>query len=299
MQRGEVIVFDVETTGTDRRRDQVIEICMQFGLDSTAETVTWRMRPSVPISPGAQAVHGITMRDLARCPPFAAYAERIRTLFSRAHVLVGYNMSFDIGMLQAEYERLRQPPLDIRNKQIVDAFRLWQRLEPRSLQHAHQRFVGDSFAEAHSATADVAATGRVLRGMLEAFGLADRDWSSIASVCEPERGTWVGPSRHIRWTSEGALVMGFGRHAGTPLHVLARSEDSDYLRWILTKDFPPHVREVCRKAFELAPQELHAWARSMFGPGPSDTDPGKAGASDVGDGVSFSTWRPAPTVAPS
>ncbi len=280
MQPGEVIVFDVETTGTDRRRDQVIELCVQLGLDADAESITWRMRTSVPISPGAQAVHGISMEELAECPPFAAYAERIRTLFGRAHVLIGYNMSFDIGMLQAEYARLRQPPLDFRNKKIVDAFRLWQRCEPRSLQHAHQRFVGDSFAEAHSATADVAATGRVLQGMLESFGLADQDWSSIAHVCEPERASWVGPSRHIRWSQEegvatgkastpgvppGTLVIGFGRHANTPVHVLARTDNGNYLRWMLSKDFPPHVLAVCGKALELPADDLHAWARRVFG----------------------------------
>lgn len=280
MQPGEIIVFDVETTGTDRRRDQVIELCMQLGLEADAESLTWRMRPRVPISPGAQAVHGISMSDLADAPPFAAYADRVRTLFGRAHVLIGYNMSFDIDMLQAEYERLRQPPLDLRNKKIVDAFRLWQQCEPRSLIHAHQRFVGDSFAEAHSATADVAATGRVLQGMLEAFGLDDRDWSGIASVCEPERATWVGPSRHVRWTPDGTLVVGFGKHGGTPMHVLARNDNGGYLRWMLSKDFPPHVLAICAKALEMSRDELHDWARRTFGPGSDGgAQPGNAQAS--------------------
>ena len=258
---------------------------MQFGLDADAESMTWRIRPSVPISAGAQAVHGITMDDLKECPPFAAYAERIRTLFGRAHILIGYNMSFDIDMLQAEYERLRQPRLDLRNKKIVDAFRLWQQCEPRSLQHAHQRFVGASFPEAHSATADVAATGRVLQGMLDAFGLTDRDWAGIAEVCEPERASWVGPSRHIRRMPDGTLAMGFGRHANTPLHVLARTENGGYLRWMLTKDFPPHVLAICRKALELAPAELNAWAHRTFGPGAQGVArPGRPGHPERGQG---------------
>ena len=166
---------------------------------------------------------------------------------------------------EAEYQRLQQPPLDLRDKKLVDAFRLWQQCEPRSLQHAHVRFVGDSFESAHSAAADVAATGRVLRGMLDAFGLSGRDWDSIADVCEPERASWVGPSRHIRWTQTGTVVVGFGRHGGTPVHMLANSPDRDYLMWILDKDFPPHVHAICRRALDMPLPAFRDWVRRVFG----------------------------------
>ena len=180
-------------------------------------------------------------------------------------MLVGYNMLFDIGMLQAEYRRLRQPPLPLMDKQLVDAFRLWQQCEPRSLQHAHVRFVGDSFESAHSASADVAATGRVLQGMIDAFGLSGHDWDKIADVCEPERASWVGPSRHIRWTPTGTVVVGFGRHGGTPVHFLANSPDRDYLMWILDKDFPAHVHAICQRALEMPLPAFRDWIRRVFG----------------------------------
>src|SRR5687767_15608084 len=51
-----ILVFDCETTGTDKKRDQIIELCVQFGLDDGAESTVWRFRPQTPISPGAQAV---------------------------------------------------------------------------------------------------------------------------------------------------------------------------------------------------------------------------------------------------
>jgi DNA polymerase-3 subunit epsilon len=264
MRTGEVIVFDVETTGTERARDQVIELCVQLGLDEGAPHRIWRLRPSVPIQPEAQAVHGISMEDLAGCPAFGEVADEVRRVFEQARVLIGYNLAFDIGMLQAEFDRLGQA-LEMHDKVIVDAFRLWQQCEPRSLQHAHQRFVGDAFAEAHSAAADVAATGRVLRGMIEMFGLAGRDWGAIAEVCEPERATWIGPTHHLRWSPEGRAVLGFGKHAGQPLDVLARSEDGSYLRWMLSRgDFPPHVREICTRALEQPVEQLAAWLESTY-----------------------------------
>jgi len=258
-----IIVFDCETTGIDFAKDQVIELCIQHGLDGSGTSRTWRIRPTVPIAPAAQAVHGISIEELAGCPTFGEYADEIVQVFATADVIVGYNISFDIDMIQAEYARIGRPPLDLSTKQIVDAFRLWQQCEPRSLMHAHKRFVGDAFAAAHSATADVAATGRVLRGMMEHFQLADRDWSQIASVCDPGRASWVGPSRHLRWDHE-VIVIGFGKYSGVPLHELAAGPDRSFLRWVIEKDFPPHVGEICKHALERSPDEFVKWARERY-----------------------------------
>ena len=271
--RQRIVVFDCETTGTDRVNDQVIELCIQLGIEEDAPSRVWRIKPAVAIHPGAQAVHGISMADLADCPPFAAVADEVTAVFAEADVIVGYNLAFDIDMLQAEYLRINRTPVDFSGKQIVDPFRLWQQCEPRSLQHAHKRFVGNQFAAAHSASADVAATGRVLAGMLREFGLADQDWSQIASVCDPGRASWVGPSRHLRWEAE-VIVVGFGKHTGTALHELASGPERSFLRWVCERDFPPHVIEICRAAMEMAREELVSWARTRYGvPAPSAQPP--------------------------
>lgn len=268
-----VVVFDVETTGTDRRNDQVIELGVQTGLDQLANGRTWRFRPDVPIHPGAQAVHGISMAELEGCPAFRDCLDEVAAVFERAEVIIGYNIAFDIDMLAAEYERAGRKPIDFSGKTIIDAFRLWQQCEPRSLQHAHQRFVGDRFTAAHSASADVAATGRVLTGMLRAFGLEQQDWVAIAGLCDPQRATWIGPTRHLRWES-GVVTLGFGKHAGAALHKVAHGPDRSFLRWVLDRDFPPHVVEICRAALELASrvaqaedvaEPISAWVRERFG----------------------------------
>jgi DNA polymerase-3 subunit epsilon len=270
-----IVIFDCETTGIDFAKDQVIELCVQHGLGEQAQSRTWRIRPSVPIHPAAQAVHGISLDELAGCPLFAEYADEIIQVFAHADVIVGYNISFDIDMLQAELARIGRQPLDLTNKKIVDAFRLWQQCEPRSLQHAHRRFVGDEFAAAHSASADVAATGRVLVGMLQHFKLADQEWDQIASVCDPMpgRASWVGPSRHLRWEGE-AIVIGFGKHLGVPIHELAAGPDRSFLSWVMQKDFPAHVVEICKQALERSGEELLRWARDRFGqPAPTSQPP--------------------------
>jgi hypothetical protein len=119
----------------------------------------------------------------------------------------------------------------------------------------------------------VAATGRVLVGMLEHFKLADQDWGQIAHVCDPGRASWVGPSRHMRWENE-VIVLGFGKHMGAPVHELAAGPDRSFLNWVIGKDFPPHVAEICKAALERTGDELIAWARQRFGqPAPTAQPP--------------------------
>lgn len=271
-----IVVFDCETTGTDRAKDQVIELCVQRGLEDDAPRTVWRVKPEAPIHPGAQAVHGISIEELAGCPQFAEIADEVAAVFADADIIVGYNIAFDIDMLQAEYARLGRTALDFASKKIVDAFRLWQQCEPRSLMHAHQRFVGAEFAAAHTASADVAATGRVLAGMLKHFALEDQDWDQIAQKSDPllaQRASWVGPSRHLRWEGE-VIVIGFGKYANAPVHELAAGPDRSFLAWVLERDFPAHVTEVCRQALALAGDEFLRWAKERYGqPAPTAAPP--------------------------
>ena len=278
-----MLLFDVETTGTDRRRDQVIELCMQLGLDGEHGVRTWRFKPTVSIHPGAQAVHGISIEDLADCPAFASCADEVSAVFTEVDVIIGYNLAFDIDMLRAEYERMGAPPPDFSGKTIVDPFRLWQQCEPRSLQHAHRRFVGDSFAAAHSASADVAATGRVLLGMLREFQLEDKGWTHLAGVCDPMAASgvkWVGPSRHLYWNDAQQVVIAFGKYKDASVHELARNRETrGFLRWMLEKDFPGHVCEIVKQALDLRPDDFLAWARRRYGqPAPTQEPPFNASA---------------------
>jgi DNA polymerase-3 subunit epsilon len=257
----QVVVLDVETTGKDRATDQVIELCVRLGLGSDAASRTWRIRPEVPIHPEATAVHGITAEALASCPLFWEAAPEFLPLIGGADVVVGYNVSFDIDMLQAELTRAGIPPLSFAGKQVVDVLRLWHHVEPRTLVAAHAKFCGEALVDAHQAEADVAATARVLSSMLAAFGLAGRPWSEIAAISDPfaGRAAWIGPSSHVQWDESGAVVFGFGKHKGQQVaHV-----DAGFLRWVLARDFPPHVKKICSVALER-PLRFGAWIATYY-----------------------------------
>ncbi len=181
-----ILIFDVETTGLCKDHDQIIELAVQAGMGPGADRRTWRFLPSVPLDPAAQRVHGIGLDELVGQPPFAAQAEHLHRLFDGAEVLVGYNIAFDLDMLQAEFVRAGLAPLGVESKLIIDPYKLWQKMEPRGLLHAHRRFAGGGFDGAHRAGADVAATAAVLAGMIAAFGL-ETEWPALAALCKGRR----------------------------------------------------------------------------------------------------------------
>ena len=228
------------------------------------------------------------MDDLAGEEPFSAHANEIRRALDRASIVVGYNLRFDLDMLQAEFHRLHQRPADLANKHLVDPLKIWKQCEPRTLEAAHERFVGKAMIGAHGAQADTAATARVLGGMLRSFGLENESWDEIADLCEPDRHLWIGPSHHIQWRNDAPTLM-FGRHASTPLSKLAARKDGDYLRWILRRDFPPHVNEISIKALQLSPNALRAWIVRTYGPAAPEQPRSAARRRKVSSDVSDAT----------
>ena len=256
-----IVVLDVETTGKEKATDQIIELCLRFGLEDDAPSRTWRIRPDAPIHPEAAAVHGITMEALASCPRFPDVVSEVLPFITEAEVIVGYNVAFDLDMLQAELARAEIPPLSLAGKQIIDVLRLWHYFEPRTLVAALAKFCGEALVDAHQATADVAATARVLSSMLSTFGLTDKPLPEIATISDPfaNRAAWLGPSPHIQWDASGAVVFGFGKYKGQQV----AHADGGFLRWVLGKDFPPHVKKICRVALERRRQFV-VWIETYY-----------------------------------
>lgn len=235
------LTFDTETTGINAQVDQIIELCvMPLGEDP----ITWRIYPSVQVSESAQAVHGISMDKLMGCPSFDQIEGEVREIFEEAEVLIGYNVGFDIAMLCAEFDRIKEP-LDLSSKIIIDPFKLWQQKEPRSLSHAHQRFLGEQLEGAHAAENDVIGTIRILDAMCEEWGITGISWADLALICEPERANYVGMTHHFVWNEYGVASFGFGKHKGEPLH--ARK---GYLQWMRGQSFPPDVHRVIDGLFD-------------------------------------------------
>lgn len=266
----DVLIFDVETTGLDPERDQIIELCCQVGLGPSRRIRTWRIRPEVPIRPEAEEVHGISMEELDGEPSFCECAEAFVPLFEAAGTVVGYNVEFDIKFLEADCRR-NGIDLDLwGHKSVIDLYRLWRVHEQRRLADAHVRFVGTEPEGQHTADGDVRATAAVLDGMMKEFRLETSTWEELSTLCFPGRACWIGPSRHVQW-QDGAATLTFGKHRGTALVDLAE-KDPGYLRWISEQgSFPEHVKAIARKALAATdPKAFHTDLAGEYGWAPQE-----------------------------
>ncbi|MFO1541564.1 MAG: exonuclease domain-containing protein [Chloroflexota bacterium] len=93
------VVFDVETTSKDARFGELVEIAgVRIAKGKVTDRWSSLAKPSRPIV-GAQ-VHGLTDADVAKAPAPASAARAFLDWAGDA-ILVGHNVGFDIGFLQA------------------------------------------------------------------------------------------------------------------------------------------------------------------------------------------------------
>ncbi|MFO8073492.1 MAG: 3'-5' exonuclease [Polyangia bacterium] len=233
-----IIFFDLETTGTDPRRDRIVELAaVKLRPDGSREDKCRRFNPQIPIPKEAIAVHGITDEEVRDEPPFAKVAkgpQGVAAYFAGCD-LGGYNViHFDIPMLRAELERAGEK-LDLSQVSVIDAYRIFTSREPRDLSGAVRFYLGRTHGEAHSAVGDVRATIEVLEAQLDRYRDLPREPRSLdAAVRDPEEVDLRGK---LKWI-DGEVAINFGRHKGRSLRYLSR-EEPDYIRWMIDSDVVP------------------------------------------------------------
>jgi DNA polymerase-3 subunit epsilon len=97
----ELVVFDTETTGLDRRRSDIVSLAairIRGNRLLTSERLELVVRPSREIEHSAIAVHGLRPMDVADGLPAREAADRFLR-FIGTRPLVGYYLEFDIAMV--------------------------------------------------------------------------------------------------------------------------------------------------------------------------------------------------------
>lgn len=124
MEAVERIVFlDTETTGLDPRLGhRIIEIAgvEAVGRQITGRNIHYYLDPEREIDAGATAVHGFTWDDLRGKPTFNVIVEPVVQFLSGARVVI-HNAPFDVSFLDAEFARLRLPPVSKRDFSVDDS----------------------------------------------------------------------------------------------------------------------------------------------------------------------------------
>lgn len=124
------IVLDTETTGLDARTgDRIIEIgCVELlnRIPTGAEYHCY-INPERDVPAEAVAVHGLTAEFLADKPLFADVVDPFLDFLGEARLII-HNAAFDLGFLNAEFERAGRPTFG--RDRTVDTLMLARRKFP-------------------------------------------------------------------------------------------------------------------------------------------------------------------------
>lgn len=126
------IVLDTETTGLHAHLgDRIIEIgCVEIVDRSlTSRDFHSYLDPERDSDPEALKVHGLTAEFLADKPKFGEVAATLAEYLRGAEVII-HNAAFDSAFLDAEFGRLRLPPLAELAGSVVDTVRMARELHP-------------------------------------------------------------------------------------------------------------------------------------------------------------------------
>ena len=173
-------VFDLETTGLVLDQARIVTACVTV-IDEDGEIaddqLEWLANPGIPIPEVATAVHGIDNETAQRDgrPPKDVVAEvlaKLSSFFDAGIPVVAYNAPYDFTILH--YEALRNGLTPIANPSpvidplVIDKFLDRYRGGKRRLELTAAHY-GVELTDAHNATADAVAAGRVAQAIARKF----------------------------------------------------------------------------------------------------------------------------------
>jgi DNA polymerase III subunit epsilon len=157
-QAREFVAFDLETTGLFAETDRIVEVgAVRFEATGRELGRFERLvHPGRPMSPTAQAIHGISDAELAGAPGAAAVLPAFVAWLGDpgATVLLAHNAPFDAGFLGRELARLGLPRPGHR---VIDTLAPARRRWPDAPDHRLEtlaRRLGLDAAGPHRALAD-------------------------------------------------------------------------------------------------------------------------------------------------
>ncbi|MBO7321716.1 MAG: 3'-5' exonuclease [Bacteroidales bacterium] len=237
-----ILFFDIESTGLNIATDRIVEISVvKVHPDGEVETKTRRINPTIPISPEAQAVHGISDEDVKDCPTFKQVAKSLAQWMSGCDI-AGYNSTkFDIPLLAEEFLRADVADFDFRKRKLVDVQTIFHKMEQRTLSAAYKFYCGKTLENAHSAEADTLATYEILMAQLDKYPELENDVNFLAEFSTKTKN--VDYAGRIVYNDKDVPTFNFGKHKGRPVKEVLVQEPS-YYSWMMNGDFTLDTKKV-------------------------------------------------------
>lgn len=153
-------MLDIETTGLDMYKDQIIEIGIVF-LSGYSEIQTEHryFNPTVKINPAAEKVHGLSKEFLSK---YTIFDPAWLISIMQSYPLIIHNANFDFNFINCELKRLNYPIL---TNQVIDTLKIARTKfpgAPANLNALCSRFkIENKHRKLHGALIDALLTAKV------------------------------------------------------------------------------------------------------------------------------------------
>lgn len=243
----DLVVIDIETTGTWIEKDKVIEIAMiKCHTDGTREHYEKRINPGIPIPDAVIQLTGISNSDVKGCQSFKDVASEIINFLNGCD-LAGFNLErFDLPLLERELEEAGYA-FSWKHRRIYDAQKVYHLNEKRDLTSAFKFYCGKDLLNAHSAMADTEATLQILESQVKQYGEGKDTLEVLQAFEYSQLNDFYDTEKRFRWWN-GNLYMMFGKYAKKNTLQEVAQKDKKYLEWMLTADFSPEIKSLVSDA---------------------------------------------------
>jgi len=233
--------IDIEATGIDVATDRIVELSLlKISVDGKEERLSFRVNPTIPISPQAIAIHHISNDEVKNWQTFKEVAPQAAR-FLKGCDIAGYNSNkYDIPLLAEEFLRA-DVDFDFRKVKLVDVQTIFFKMEQRTLSAAYKFYCNKELENAHSAESDANATFEVLKAQLEKYSELQNDVDALAEFSVQNKN--VDFAGRIIYNDDGKEVFNFGKHKGQLVDDVLAKEPGFY-NWMMKGDFPLYTKKI-------------------------------------------------------
>ncbi len=187
---GEYIAFDLETTGLNADRDEIIEIgAARFRQGKVVERYQTLVNPGKSIPSEVTHLTGIDDDEVATAPRMVSLLPRLRAFFGES-TLVCHNVSFDVGFMNKHgllADNPAQDTYELATILLPDA--------PRYNLGSLAAQMGVVLEDAHRAYADAEATGQLYWQL----------WRKLCSLPSGLLAEIIQLSGELQWSMRGVF----------------------------------------------------------------------------------------------
>ena len=174
MENKSFVAIDLETTGLDFEKDEIIEVALvRFENGVESESVDYLVKPtSVTLRPFIESLTGISNADLETAEPFAAVAQKIYSFIGDLPI-VAHNAMFDSKFLKQTFAKVG---ISFENHPVWDSLTVsriaYQNVPNHRLDTLVQE-LGIERSRAHRALPDAIACGELFIMALDKIASSD------------------------------------------------------------------------------------------------------------------------------